>query len=200
MAINFDALPQENPFALVPVGVYKALIVEASMKTGKDATKPPYLNLRYKLTDANGKDCGTLYDIISESDSSVVQYKIGRFIKACKIPCVGSMELSDLAKIVVNKTIVVDVGHDTKSNPVKAQVDLFTREAYYPEEQFEEINALVNPPAEGADFEPDAPATPTGPVDNAFQQTTAEQIPFDAQDGGAPATPAAAPTTGGSEY
>ena len=196
MAINFDSLPQENPFGLVPIGIYKAHIVEAAMKQGKDTSKPMYLNLRYNLTDAEGKGAGTLYDIISESDSSVVQYKIARFIKACGIPLVGSMELSDIAKLVVNKTIVVDVGHDTKSNPAKAQVDLFTREAYYPEAEFEEIWALANPTAqeEQADFEP----APTGDVDAAFPKAPAEVIPFDAQDGGAPATPAT--PTGSAEY
>ena len=32
MTINFDSLPQENPFALPEPGVYKAKIVEAEMK------------------------------------------------------------------------------------------------------------------------------------------------------------------------
>ena len=34
MAINFDSLPKSNPFALPEPDVYKAKIVEASMKQG----------------------------------------------------------------------------------------------------------------------------------------------------------------------
>jgi hypothetical protein len=55
------------------------------------------------------------------------------------------MELKDLAKIVNGKTIVVDVAIDDKGDRPRAQVDLFTREAYYMREEFEEIYKLVNP-------------------------------------------------------
>lgn len=144
MAIQFDSLPKENPFALPKPDVYKAKIVEATMKKGKDDSKPPYLNLKYQLTNHEGKGCGTLYDIMAESDSSVVQYKLGRFLVACGIPLQGSMELSDIAKLVINKDIVVDVNHDTKGQQPRAQVDIFTREAYYPVGQFDEIYNLAH--------------------------------------------------------
>ena len=50
MAINFDTLPQENPFALPTPGLYKATIDDAEMRHNKnDATKPPYLNLTVLL-------------------------------------------------------------------------------------------------------------------------------------------------------
>ena len=164
MAINFDTLPKENPFALPAPDVYKAQIMEAAMKKGKDTTKAPYLNLKYHLTNHDGKECGNIYDIMSESDSSVVQYKIGRFLTACGIPLVGAMELSDIAKLVLNKEIVIDVNHDTKSDQPKAQIDLFTREAYYPVGQFDEIyniahageerpdpSTFINPPESNTD-------------------------------------------------
>ena len=149
MAIQFDTLPKESPFALPKPDVYKAVVVEAEMrkpKTKKDdgTEKPPYLNLKLQLTDHAGKKCGAIYDILSESESSVVLYKISRFLLACNIPLVGEMELADIAKIVLNKEIAVDVCHDTKSNPPKAQVDIFTREAYYPIGQFEEIYKLAH--------------------------------------------------------
>ena len=165
MAIQFDSLPKSNPFALPTPDVYKAKITEAVMKKGKDENKPPYLNLKLALVNAQGKACGSIYDIMAESDSSVVQYKLGRFLLACGIPLQGSMELSDIYKLVINKEIVVDVNHDTKSQQPRAQVDLFTREAYYPVGQFEEIynlahmndeavkpdvNSFINPP-EAAD-------------------------------------------------
>ena len=62
MAINFDTLPQENPFALPTPGLYKATIDDAEMRRNKnDATKPPYLNLKYKLTDMEGKSKGVMF-------------------------------------------------------------------------------------------------------------------------------------------
>lgn len=180
MAINFDKLPQDNPFALPDPGVYKAKIVEAEMKSPKnDPTKPDYLNLKYTLFDRNNKNCGSIYDILSESDSSVVQYKISRFVRACGIPLTGSMELKDLAKIVKNKEIVVDVTHDKKSDQPRAQVDLFSREGYYMASEFEEIYLLVHPEeAEEADF-------------HVMNETSGddEERPFDAQDGGATTRP-----------
>lgn len=173
MAINFDALPQDNPFALPDPGVYKATVVDAEMKQGKDLSKPEYLNLKFSLTDKNGKNCGNLYDIIAESDSSVVQYKTARFIRACGLPLTGSMELKDLAKIVKGREIALDVAHDNKGDRPRAQVDLFSREAYYLASEFTDIYMLVNPgEAEEA----------------AFQQantsdSTDDEVPFDAADG-----------------
>lgn len=147
MAINFSELPQESPNALPEVDLYYATIAEATMKAPNDATKPDYLSLKLQLTDKDGKGCGTMYDILSESDSSVVQYKLGRFVRACGIPLQGVMELKDLAKLVVNKQIVVDVKHDQdkeKKYPPKAAVDIFSREAYYLPCEFEEIYNIIH--------------------------------------------------------
>jgi hypothetical protein len=184
MAINFQNLPQDNPFALPNAGVYRAKIVEAEMRTPKtDASKPDYLNLKLTLFDVTNKNCGSIFDIISESDSSIVQYKIARFVRACKIPLTGSMELRDLAKVVKGKEIAVDVriGKDNKDQP-KAEVDLFSREGYYMPEEFMEIYYIANPDAaEKAEFE-------------TMNNTPDEEIPFDAQDGGAPAGQPGVPT------
>lgn len=146
MAINFDKLPQDNPYALPAPGVYKAKIVEAEMKSPKnDPTRPDYLNVKYTLFDKANKNCGNLYDIISESDKSVVQYKLSRFIRACGIPLTGTMELKDLAKLVKNKEIVVDISLDKKSEQPRMQVDLFTREGYYTTAEFMDIYNIVHP-------------------------------------------------------
>lgn len=177
MAINFDNLPQDNPYALPTPGVYIAKILEADMRAPKnDPTKPDYLSLKLNLFDKANKNCGSIYDILSESDSSVVQYKISRFVRACGIPLTGNMELKDLAKLVKNKTIAVDITLDKKSDTPRAQVDLFTREGYYLASEFEEIYFLVHPEeAEQAEFA--ALNTPSG---------NDEERPFDAQDGQAP--------------
>lgn len=144
MAINFDTLPQENPFALPTPGLYKATIDDAEMRHNKnDATKPPYLNLKYKLTDMEGKSKGVMFDILSESDSPVVGYKIARFCRACGIPLQGQIELSDLAKIVKGKEILVDVKiDDTDARYVKAVVDIFSHEAYYQVSELESLKPV----------------------------------------------------------
>lgn len=180
MAINFNKLPQDNPFALPTPGVYRAKIVEAEIKSPKnDPTKPDYLNLKYTLFDRSNKNCGSIYDILSESDSSVVQYKIARFVRACGIPLVGAMELKDLAKLVKNKEIALDVTIDKKSDSPRAQVDLFSREGYYMASEFDEIYFLVHPEeAEQGDF-------------GAMNEVTGddEERPFDAADGAATTRP-----------
>ena len=53
------------------------------------------------------------------------------------------MELADIAKLVLNKQIAVDITEDAKSDKPRAVVDLFTREAYYPIGQFAEIYATT---------------------------------------------------------
>ena len=157
--INFDNLPQDNPFALPDVDLYMAKIAEAKMT--KSEGKPDYLNLKLQLTDHKGKSAGVVYDIISESDKSVVQYKTARFVRACGLPLVGAMELSDIAKLVQNKDIAVSINHSKetkykgKTYPPKAQVDIFSGEAYYLPTEFEEIYTLVHPSDTPApDFEP----------------------------------------------
>lgn len=175
MAINFDSLPKENPFGLPAPGLYLAKIVEAEMRTPKTVGNPDYLNLKYELYDKDANKVGTLYDIISESDKSVVQYKVSRFVRACGIPLSGSWELKDLAKIVLNRTIAVDVAHDKKSETPRAQVDLFSHEAYYTADEFLPVLKCINP-----DMFKEEPANtdfmsiPDG-VD--------ESIPFNAPDG-----------------
>jgi hypothetical protein len=157
--------------------VYRAKIMEAEMRAPKtDPSKPDYLNLKLTLFDKDNKNCGSIYDIISESDSSVVQYKVGRFVRACGIPLTGKMELRDLSKIVKGKTFVVDVNHDKPQagKQPRAQVDVFSGGAYYLDAEFDEIYALRHP-------DEDAPLgdmnAPTG---------ADEETPFDALDGNAP--------------
>ena len=53
MAINFDSLPQENPFAYLNLRCIKQKLWKAEMKQGKDLSKPEYLNLKFSLTDKN---------------------------------------------------------------------------------------------------------------------------------------------------
>lgn len=151
MAIQFDSLPTKNEYH-VEADVYLARIEEAEMRKPKPTAdgkqKPPYLNLKYRLTRHNGKSAGVMFDGQYDSDKQIVQYKLARFLTACGIPLKGAMELSDIANLVLNKEIVVDTKVDESGSQPRLQVDPFGREAYYPKEQFDEIWSLAHPDAD----------------------------------------------------
>ena len=108
MAISFQPTEAKSPNQLPEPGYYYGKIVEASMKQPKDVTKNEYLNVCYELYDANKNKCGRIYDIIAESDKPFMQYKLQRFGQALDL--VGkSLELKDLAKIIVNKVIIFSI-------------------------------------------------------------------------------------------
>jgi hypothetical protein len=163
MGINFAELPKDNPFSIPAPGLYIAKITKAVSQQPKDTSKPEYLALTYALTDENGKPAGNLFDNFFESDSDVPKYKLGRFLTAAGIPLTGVMEFKDLAKILPNRTLVVDVKNvpdDYKGNgAMKAEVDLFAREAYYPVSEFA---SLVGKEPEPTPDEPTQSAEPTG--------------------------------------
>ncbi len=132
--INFNSLPTDKPNALPENGTYYATIESAEMKQGKDPTKPPYLNIALALKDKNGKACGKIFDIISESDKELVQYKLARFVIALDLARLGTFELIDLVKIIKNKQLIVDVKQEEAKDgyPAKAVVDVFRGSIYYP--------------------------------------------------------------------
>lgn len=133
MAINFDSLPGNKPFSVPEPGTYYATIESAEMKQGKDATKPPYLNLKYKLKNRDGKAAGIIFDIIAESEHSLMQYKLKRFLLALGIQFEGEFELKDISKLCVGKEIILDTkieeGKDGRQS--RAVVDILTNEIYY---------------------------------------------------------------------
>ena len=132
--INFDGLPTNKPLDLPESGTYYAVIESAEMKQGKDPTKPPYLNLSLSLKDKMGKSCGRIYDILSESDKELVQYKLARFLISLNLTNLGTFELADLVKVVKNKQLIVDVKQEEAKDgyPAKATVDVFKGNIYYP--------------------------------------------------------------------
>jgi len=131
MGINFNELPNDAGFKIPDEGTYKAKIKSAEMKQGKDTSKPPYLNLCFELTTKDGDPAGKLYDIIAESDHQIVQFKLRRFVEALKLPITGEFELVDLTKVIIGKELILDVAHDKKASPVRAQVDVFKGACYY---------------------------------------------------------------------
>lgn len=151
MTIHFDKLPDEKPGPSLPeAGKYLATITGAEMKNPKQVegqpTKAQYLALTLTLQDENGNPKGKIYDNLTESDSEYVRYKLKRFIIAMEIPVTATIELKDIAKIVKNKQMWVDVMQDLKSAPPKGQVDMFGGEIYYPLDKAAVMDTPVNAP------------------------------------------------------
>ncbi|MCQ2968514.1 MAG: DUF669 domain-containing protein [Clostridium sp.] len=143
MAINFDSLPNSKgtgAFKPAAPGTYFATIEGADMKTPKDTTKKDYLNLKLKLTTVDGKSAGVVFDIISESEASLMMYKLKRFLRAIEVEFSGDFELTDVQKLCLNKEIIVDIKNekDLKGED-RAVVDLFTNEIYYKKSEANEI-------------------------------------------------------------
>lgn len=134
MAINFNSLPTNKPINLPETGTYYATIDSAEMKQSQDLTKPQYLNICLTLRDKMGKTCGKIYDMLSESDKPLVQYKISRFLTALNLTNLGTFELADLIKIIKNKQLIVDVKQEEAKDgyPAKSVVDVFKNSIYYP--------------------------------------------------------------------
>ena len=150
MAINFDSLPIDKPTNLPEPGTYYATIIEAEMKKPHDITKPSYLNLTLSLKDSAGKSCGKLYDIKSESDKELVQYKLARFLIALNLMHLGTFELADLVKVIKNKQLIVDVKIEEAKDgrPAKPVVDVFSGSIYYPMSAAGEIFSNTTTPVQ----------------------------------------------------
>ncbi len=137
MAINFNELPTEKPAmgTVVPAGQYLATIADATMKTGNDETKPPYLSVQLDLTDeASATPVGKIWAIFTESEKPLPRYQLSRLIKALSLPITGSFELKDLTKMIKGKKMLVDVVPEKRTDgkaPERSVVDI-SAEMYYP--------------------------------------------------------------------
>lgn len=134
MAINFQKLPTKNPGnELLAKDKYHAIIKSAEMKTSQADTE--YLNLGLELYNKDNKKIGFVYDILSESDKPIAQYKLQRFIVANGLEkelLAMTIELKDLGKLVVGHHLWVDIGVEKGKNGYsdKNNVDAFADEIY----------------------------------------------------------------------
>ena len=160
MAISFDSLPNAPQANLIPAGAYIATIEKATMKQPKDDKKPPYLNLQLDIKDTEGKSYGKLFDIITESESEYMRYKLRCFIQAIDVNLGNVFELRDLTKVCVGKKCEVTVTVDEKSTPPRSQINMFA------EDMYKRISNVVDPFADA-----DTPFTmgdATEPSDSAY--------------------------------
>ena len=158
--LNLDTLPQENAFQNPDPGIYVAKVAKAEMvksKPNAEGVTSEYLKVVIDLlNDAGTTKVGTVFDSQFDSDKPLLQYKIGRFIKACGIPLSGQLELKDLAKIVVGKRLIVDVKIEKSEyqgkQQEKAVVDITTNEAYWHIDELAKVKGAKNTPQNIADI------------------------------------------------
>jgi hypothetical protein len=130
--INFQNLPTQTPNSLPPKGTYMYEIESAQMRQSKTND---YLEIKAKLSKADGKKVATIFDRIFDIDSDIPRYKLRQFIVALRLPITGDFQLSDLTKMIVGKKILADITHEKSKDPQypdKAVVDVFSSEVYYP--------------------------------------------------------------------
>lgn len=104
MPINFDTLPKDKPTGNnVVEGKTKATIFKTEMLTSKDTTNK-YLRVTFKTIDG-----AFVSENYFESDKSFPQYKISRLLIATNIKLEGTGTLEDIAKLIKNKEVIIDV-------------------------------------------------------------------------------------------
>lgn len=137
--INFQELPQNSPNALPPKGVYVYKIISAQMKS---SAKSEYLEVKAELSKGDQKKIATIYDRFFDSDNSLPRFKLRQFIAALNLPIVDEFMLSDLPKMIVNKTILADITHEKSKDPQypdRAVIDVFSANIYYPITQMSDL-------------------------------------------------------------
>ena len=140
MSVNFDKLPDKNPGgATAAPGFYKFTVTKAEMRQPKDLTKPPYLSMTYGLNDITGKKYGNMFDSQYDSPAEIMQFKLQRFANAIGLKLKGSVDLKDLAKLVVNRSGVVEVENVPNykdATRMDASTRLFGSDCYWPLSEF----------------------------------------------------------------
>lgn len=102
--MNFDALPKDKPNQNnVTDGRFRAKVFKTEMRTGKDSNNE-YLNVSFKLNDG-----GFVNENYFDSDKPFLQYKLGRLLSACKVTLSGKGTLRDVAKVIKDKEVIIDV-------------------------------------------------------------------------------------------
>ena len=132
--MNFDSLPNDKPAGfVVPEGTYKGVIADAQMRQPKDTSKAMYLNFKLDLYDyKTNEKVGTIFDGLYDSQASLLLYKLKRFMIATDIK-LTQFELSDLAKLINGKEVLVDVKtEEQEGRQPRSVVDVTKNQIYYP--------------------------------------------------------------------
>jgi hypothetical protein len=171
--IYVDKLPTTSgsSFVRIQPGIYKAKVTKADWVVPEKAEQKSYLRVTLAVLDKKGKEIGLVQDKLFESDKQAVMYKIGRFITALELVLTGGIELKDLAKIVVNRTCVVELEDNTYTNNrtgkevTQTQVKMFDTEIYWPTAEYKNLVEADEDMVEFDAEDGDVPADIPFPVD-----------------------------------
>lgn len=177
MAISFNELPKsknESNETIVEPGTYVATIKSAEMKQGASGE---YCNLCLTLFDKRNKELINVFDIISESPKQLLRYKLQRLLTAIGIADTlinTSFELADIAKILPNKKVIVDIKTEEAKGKYSARsvVDVFKDQIYYSPSETAKLSEIIAPTkgkVENDDF-------PFELEDNIIQATDAKDV------------------------
>ena len=176
--INFQELPKEGGSEVVKPGYYLAQITKAEMRNPNSGGKA-YLSLTYDLINGSGQKVGSIRDGQFDSQTNALRYKLRRFMEAHGLQTMVTFELADLAKLVLNRSMVIDIenapdsrdkGKPLAEQRMQAQPKIFGSEIYWPAGEFQKLLQEIG-------------QTPEKVMDP-------EDFPFDAADGEVPAAPA----------
>ena len=103
MAIYFDKLPTDKPSSAVEPGRYNGTVFKSEMVTSKSGNEN--LKVTFKLDEG-----GFVNEFYQESEIPFIQYKIGRLLEATKVKLEGEGSLKDIAKVIANRKVMIDVG------------------------------------------------------------------------------------------
>lgn len=103
MAIYFDKLPTDKPSQSVEPGKYTGTVMKAEMVTSKAGNE----NLKVTFKLDNG---GFVNEFYQDSDNSFIMYKLGRLLEATGVKLQGEGTLKDIAKVITNRRVQIDVG------------------------------------------------------------------------------------------
>lgn len=103
--LQFDKMPTAKPAngSEVVAGRFAAKVFKTQMMVSK-TTNNEYLNVSFKL-----KDGGFVNENYFDSDKPFLQYKLGRLLRACKVQLEGEGTLKDVAKVIADKDVIIDV-------------------------------------------------------------------------------------------
>lgn len=108
--ISFDKLPTDKPNqnASVLPGRYLAVITKTEMV---ESQKTHDMYLRVTFTT---KDKETIQEGFFEAPKPFNMYKIGRLLKATNVQLEGEGSLTDVAKLIMNKKVIIDIDVNDK--------------------------------------------------------------------------------------
>ena len=187
MAINFDKLPdssnsQGGNDAIVETfeeGIYRVKIEKAEMRPTKPkkvgdkmVQNPDHLSLRLGVFDGDKRITG-IFDVLTEGETHIPQYKLRRIIEALGLKIKGEFELSDLVKLLPNKEMLAALRVEPAGDyPAAIKVNAFDDEIYYPLEQPKKTSKTKEAPPPDDD---DAPAEEEFTPDRAMAEDDSEE-------------------------